>query len=44
MEYPVGQVAGFAGVTVRTLHHYDGIGLLSPSGRSRGRAPPLRRR
>ncbi|MFE3146149.1 MerR family transcriptional regulator [Streptomyces sp. NPDC059218] len=35
MEYPVGQVAGFAGVTVRTLHHYDGIGLLSPSGRSR---------
>jgi DNA-binding transcriptional MerR regulator len=35
MEYPVGQVAGFTGVTVRTLHHYDGIGLLSPSGRSR---------
>ncbi|MFJ4849369.1 MULTISPECIES: MerR family transcriptional regulator [unclassified Streptomyces] len=32
--YPVGQVAGFAGVTVRTLHHYDEIGLLSPSGRS----------
>ncbi|GGV91235.1 hypothetical protein GCM10015535_49030 [Streptomyces gelaticus] len=29
------EVAGFAGVTVRTLHHYDGIGLLSPSGRSR---------
>ncbi|PRH80309.1 MerR family transcriptional regulator [Streptomyces solincola] len=34
MDYSVGQVAGFAGVTVRTLHHYDGIGLLSPSGRS----------
>ncbi|QES49433.1 MerR family transcriptional regulator [Streptomyces venezuelae] len=34
MGYSVGQVAGFAGVTVRTLHHYDGIGLLSPSGRS----------
>lgn len=34
MEYSVGQVAGFAGVTVRTLHHYDGIGLLSPGGRS----------
>ncbi|MGW0548429.1 MerR family transcriptional regulator [Streptomyces altiplanensis] len=34
MSYSVGQVAGFAGVTVRTLHHYDGIGLLSPSGRS----------
>ncbi|WP_327368199.1 MerR family transcriptional regulator [Streptomyces sp. NBC_01217] len=34
MDYSVGQVAGFAGVTVRTLHHYDGIGLLSPGGRS----------
>lgn len=34
MSYSVGQVAGFAGVTVRTLHHYDEIGLLAPSGRS----------
>ncbi|MEU8460573.1 MerR family transcriptional regulator [Streptomyces sp. NPDC029003] len=34
MGYSVGQVAGFAAVTVRTLHHYDEIGLLSPSGRS----------
>ncbi|MEN8654945.1 MerR family transcriptional regulator [Streptomyces sp. 21So2-11] len=34
MSYSVGQVAGFAGVTVRTLHHYDEIALLSPSGRS----------
>ncbi|MFJ3922832.1 MerR family transcriptional regulator [Streptomyces sp. NPDC090022] len=34
MSYSVGQVAGFAGVTVRTLHHYDEIGLLSPGGRS----------
>ncbi|MFI8192879.1 MerR family transcriptional regulator [Streptomyces sp. NPDC085946] len=34
MSYSVGQVAGFAGVTVRTLHHYDGIGLLVPSERS----------
>lgn len=34
MSYSVGQVAGFAGVTVRTLHHYDEIGLLSPSTRS----------
>ncbi|MFD7698752.1 MerR family transcriptional regulator [Streptomyces caelestis] len=34
MSYSVGQVAGFAGVTVRTLHHYDAIGLLSPGGRS----------
>ncbi|MGW6142089.1 MerR family transcriptional regulator [Streptomyces sp. NPDC055140] len=34
MSYSVGQVAGFAGVTVRTLHHYDEIGLLAPVGRS----------
>ncbi|WP_055701024.1 MULTISPECIES: MerR family transcriptional regulator [Streptomyces] len=34
MSYPVGQVAGVAGVTVRTLHHYDEIGLLVPSERS----------
>ncbi|MBM7168403.1 MerR family transcriptional regulator [Streptomyces sp. G44] len=34
MDYSVGQVAGFAGVTVRTLHHYDEIGLLVPSERS----------
>jgi DNA-binding transcriptional MerR regulator len=30
----VGEVSALAGVTVRTLHHYDRIGLLSPSGRS----------
>lgn len=30
----VSQVAALAGVTVRTLHHYDAIGLLSPSARS----------
>lgn len=34
MAYTVGQVAKIAGVTVRTLHHYDEIGLLSPSGRT----------
>jgi MerR family transcriptional regulator, thiopeptide resistance regulator len=34
MGYSVGQVAAFAGVTVRTLHHYDEIGLLSPSERT----------
>jgi DNA-binding transcriptional MerR regulator len=34
MAYTVGQVARAAHVTVRTLHHYDEIGLLSPSGRS----------
>jgi DNA-binding transcriptional MerR regulator len=30
----VGEVAALAGVTVRTLHHYDRICLLSPSGRT----------
>jgi MerR family transcriptional regulator, thiopeptide resistance regulator len=30
----VGEVAELAGVTVRTLHHYDELGLLSPSDRS----------
>ena len=30
----VAEVAALAGVTVRTLHHYDRIGLLSPSGRT----------
>ncbi|WP_353943246.1 MerR family transcriptional regulator [Streptomyces sp. HUAS MG91] len=35
MSWSVGRVAGFAGVTVRTLHHYDEIGLLVPSERSR---------
>ncbi|HET6358753.1 MerR family transcriptional regulator [Streptomyces sp.] len=34
MSYSVGQVSAFAGVTVRTLHHYDEIGLLRPGGRS----------
>lgn len=34
MAYTVGKVAELAGVTVRTLHHYDEIGLLSPSERS----------
>ncbi|MGW7490810.1 MerR family transcriptional regulator [Streptomyces sp. NPDC054786] len=34
MSYAVGQVAAFAGVTVRTLHHYDEIGLLLPGERN----------
>ncbi|MFG5382155.1 MerR family transcriptional regulator [Yoonia sp. R2-816] len=29
-EYTVGQLAKLSGVTVRTLHHYDAIGLLTP--------------
>lgn len=36
MSYTVGQVAGFAGITVRTLHHYDRAGLLTPGERSPG--------
>jgi DNA-binding transcriptional MerR regulator len=32
--YTVGEVARLAHVSVRTLHHYDGIGLLAPSTRS----------
>jgi DNA-binding transcriptional MerR regulator len=31
----VGQLARRTGLTVRTLHHYDEVGLLSPSGRTR---------
>ncbi len=33
-EYRIGEVARLAGVSVRTLHHYDQVGLLVPSGRS----------
>lgn len=33
--YTVGQLAELANVTVRTLHHYDAIGLLRPSERTR---------
>lgn len=34
MAYTVGEVAKLAHVSVRTLHHYDGLGLLVPSDRS----------
>lgn len=34
MSHTVGSVARMSGVTVRTLHHYDEIGLLTPGGRS----------
>jgi DNA-binding transcriptional MerR regulator len=33
-EYTVGAVARLSHVSVRTLHHYDEVGLLPPSGRS----------
>lgn len=32
--YSVGELAGVARVSVRTLHHYEAIGLLVPSGRT----------
>jgi DNA-binding transcriptional MerR regulator len=31
---PVGEAARLGGVSVRTLHHYESIGLLVPSGRA----------
>lgn len=31
MKYTVQQLATLAGITVRTLHHYDAIGLLPPA-------------
>lgn len=34
MEYTVSEVAALAHVTVRTLHHYDEIGLVRPAARS----------
>src|SRR4051812_32628667 len=33
-RYTIGELASATGLTVRTLHHYDRIGLLRPSGRS----------
>ncbi len=34
MAVKVSEVARLAGVSVRTLHHYDEIGLVRPSVRS----------
>ncbi|WP_344921695.1 MerR family transcriptional regulator [Streptosporangium oxazolinicum] len=34
VDYAVGQVARVAAVSVRTLHHYDEIGLVSPGRRT----------
>jgi DNA-binding transcriptional MerR regulator len=33
-QYRIGELAKVAGVTVRTLHHYDELGLLTPSERT----------
>jgi DNA-binding transcriptional MerR regulator len=35
-QYRIGELARVAGVTVRTLHHYDELGLLRPSERTQG--------
>ncbi|GHF32850.1 DNA-binding transcriptional MerR regulator [Deinococcus metalli] len=35
-HWTVGEVAALTRVSVRTLHHYDSVGLLRPSGRSEG--------
>ncbi|MBG0788142.1 MAG: MerR family DNA-binding transcriptional regulator, partial [Anaerolineaceae bacterium] len=32
--YTIGELAKLAGVSVRTLHHYDQIGLLHPENRN----------
>lgn len=32
--WKVGELATEAGLTVRTLHHYDRIGLVHPAGRT----------
>ena len=34
-QWKVGELAKRTGLTVRTLHHYDAVGLLSPAGRTR---------
>jgi len=36
VSYGIGELARMAGISVRTLHHYDAIGLVRPAGRSRG--------
>jgi DNA-binding transcriptional MerR regulator len=35
-SYTIGEMASATGLTVRTLQHYDNIGLLPPSGRTEG--------
>jgi DNA-binding transcriptional MerR regulator len=34
MQLKIGELASRAGLSVRALHHYDAVGLLSPSARS----------
>lgn len=35
MQYKIHEVADIAGISVRTLHYYDEIGLLTPSQKTR---------
>jgi DNA-binding transcriptional MerR regulator len=35
-QWKIGELARIAGVTVRALHHYDSVGLLTPSERTSG--------
>lgn len=37
MEYSVSKLARIAGISIRTLHHYDKIGLLKPAIRAESR-------
>jgi DNA-binding transcriptional MerR regulator len=34
MLLKIGELAKMTGLSIRTLHHYDSIGLLSPSART----------
>ena len=36
MRWKVGELTRLTGVSVRTLHHYEAIGLLKPAGRNEG--------
>ncbi|GLU33435.1 hypothetical protein Busp01_32770 [Trinickia caryophylli] len=41
MRLKIGELARKAGLSVRVLHRYDAIGLLLPSQRTDGGAPPF---
>ena len=35
-KWRIGELARETGLTIRTLHHYDAIGLVTPSSRTSG--------